>query len=64
MKKTACILLLIALALSGCASTGNSYNSYNAYDNRSSNERDIDNAISSEMNSLSDRDIAQLNKLK
>jgi uncharacterized protein YcfL len=61
MKKTALIMVLIALALSGCASTNNNYNSY---DNRSSNERQIDNAISSEMNSLSDKDIAQLNKLK
>jgi uncharacterized lipoprotein YmbA len=61
MKKTALIMVLAALALGACASTNNTYNSY---DSRSSNERQIDNAISSEMNSLSDRDIAQLNKLK
>jgi uncharacterized protein YcfL len=61
MNKTVFTIVLIALALSGCASTNNNYNSY---DNRSSNERQIDNAISSEVNSLSDKDIAQLNKLK
>ena len=61
MKKIVFTIVLMALALGGCASTNNNYNSY---DNRSSNERQIDNAISSEMNSLSDKDIAQLNKLK
>jgi len=61
MKTTIFAALLMALALSGCASTGNSYN---RYDNRSTNEKQIDKAISSEMNSLSDADIAQLNKLE
>jgi len=61
MKKMLFAAILMALVLSGCASTGNSYS---RHDNRSSNERKIDNAISSEMNSLSDADIAQLNKLK
>ena len=45
--------------LSGCAESN-----YNSYDNRSYNEKKIDNVISEEMNSLSDKDIAELNTLK
>ncbi len=59
MKKTILYGLCSALLLSACAS-----NNYNTYDNRSYNEKQIDSAISSEMNSLSDKDIAQLNTLK
>jgi len=66
MKKITFNLLLTVTAsmfLIGCA--GDNYsNNYNSYDNKSYNDRQIDNAISSEMNSLSDKDIAQLNKLK
>jgi len=61
MKKTALFAVLAALLLGGCASSSNSYRTY---DNRSQNEKQIDKAITSEMNSLSDKDIAQLNKLK
>ena len=64
MKKVALYLYLAfalsaALFLAGCVG-----NDYNSYDNRSYNDRQIDNAIASEMNSLSDKDIAQLNTLK
>lgn len=52
-------ILSTALFLAGCAG-----NDYNSYDNRSYNDRQVDNAIASEMNSLSDADIATLNKLK
>jgi len=50
-----------AILLSGCA--GDNYNAgYNSYENQ--NDRDVNRAISQEMNSLSQDDIAQLNKLK
>ena len=55
------------LLLSGCAESNynSGYNNnYNSYDNRSYNEKQVDNVISEEMNSLSDKDIAELNKLK
>ena len=61
MKKMALFTVLAMAVLSGCASNSGNYNSY---DNRSTNEKQMDNAISSEMNSLSSADIAQLNKLK
>ena len=59
-KKISLILLagVVSLLLSACA--GESYN----YDNRSYNEKKVDKVIATEMNSLSDADIAQLNKLK
>ena len=57
MKK---VLSYLAFTLSAglllVACTGNDYNSYN--------DRQVDNAIASEMNSLSATDIATLNKLK
>ena len=56
-------IFVASVVLTGCA--GDNYdNNYSRYDNRSYNDRKIDNAISSEMNSLSSNDIAQLNKLK
>ena len=61
MNKKVSIILFVAVAsfvLSACA--GESYN----YDNRSYNEKQVDKVIATEMNSLSDADIAQLNKLK
>jgi uncharacterized lipoprotein YmbA len=61
MKKTALFAVLAALLLGGCASSGNSYNTY---DNRSQNEKQIDKTTNEEMNSLSKKDIEQLNKLK
>ena len=67
-KMTKTILTVVAagiftMILSGCA--GDNYEpQYNSYDDRSNNEKQIDGAIASEMNSLSDKDIAQLNKLK
>ena len=51
------------MILDGCAESNYS-TGYNSYDNRSYNEKQIDGAIASEMNSLSDRDIAELNTLK
>ena len=54
---------MLTVLLSGC--TGDNYEpQYNSYDNRSNNEKQIDGAVASSMNSLSDKDIAQLNKLK
>jgi len=56
-------LALVTLLLSACAESN--YNSgYNSYDNRSYSDKQIDNVIDEEMNSLSAQDIAQLNKLK
>jgi outer membrane lipoprotein SlyB len=66
MKKTTLYYAIFAaLLLSGCA--GDNYNSgynssYNSY--QSSNDRKIDKVIDEEMNSLSKKDIEQLNKLK
>jgi outer membrane lipoprotein SlyB len=63
MKKTTILFLfsiLSSIILSGCA--GDSYNSGYSYE--SQNDKKIDKVISEEMNSLSDKDIAQLNKLK
>ena len=55
-----------ALLLGGCA--GDNYNSgYNSSYNssyQSSNDQKIDKVIDEEMNSLSKKDIEQLNKLK
>ena len=49
------------MLFSGCA--GDNYDAgYNSYENQ--NDREINRAISQEMNSLSEEDIAQLNKLK
>ena len=66
MKKTTLNwvrLVSTCVLLTGCA--GDNYsNSYNSYDNRSYNDRQIDNAITSEINSLTDADIATLNTLK
>jgi len=69
MQKTIIKLITIgafAMLFSGCAGdnyAGNNYNSgYNSYENQ--NDRAVNNAISEEMNSLSDKDIAQLNTLK
>lgn len=54
---------MFAMILGGCA--GDNYDpGYNSYDNRSQNDRKIDGAISQEMNSLSDRDLSELNNLK
>ena len=62
MKK---VVLYLAFALSaGLLLAACAGNDYNNYDNRSYNDRQVDNAIASEMNSLSDADIATLNKLK
>jgi len=64
MKKKMMILAVIGLSamlFSGCAESN--YNSgYNSYE--SSNDQKIDRAISQEVNSLSEQDIAELNKLK
>jgi PBP1b-binding outer membrane lipoprotein LpoB len=52
---------VLIILLSGCAE--DNYNAgYNSYENQ--NDRDVNRAISQEMNSLSEEDIAQLNKLK
>jgi len=66
MKKVLTIVSIgiFTMILSGCAGDNYEPQYYNSYDNRSYNEKQIDGAISSEMNSLSDSDIAQLNKLK
>jgi outer membrane biogenesis lipoprotein LolB len=61
MNKKVSVILFAGVAsilLSACA--GESYN----YDNRSYNEKKVDKVIATEMNSLSDADIAQINKLK
>ena len=61
MGKKISLILLISVAtllLSACA--GDSYE----YDNRSYNEKQVDKVIDTEMNSLSNADIAQLNTLK
>jgi uncharacterized lipoprotein YmbA len=50
---------LFALLLSGCASSSHNTNSY-----QSPNDREINKAIDEEVNSLSKKDIEQLNKLK
>ena len=61
IKKISLILSIgLVVLFSGCADTSPNYN----YDNRSYNDRQIDKVITTEMNSLSDADIAQLNKLK
>ena len=66
LKKTVLTIVSIGLAsmlLNGCA--GDNYEpQYSSYDNRSQNDREIDGVISQEMNSLSDKNIAELNKLK
>jgi len=66
MKKVLMIMSFIfvsSLILTGCA--GDSYdNNYSRYDNRSPNDKQMDDVISSEMSSLSGEDIAQLRKLK
>ena len=66
MRKNVLIYLSLGIAiflLSACAESN--YNSgYNSYDNRSYSDKQIDNVIDEEMNSLSAQDIAQLNKLK
>jgi hypothetical protein len=52
---------VLALLLSACA--GDNYNArHHSYESR--NDREINNAINEEVNSLSQKDIAQLNKLK
>ena len=51
------------MILGGCAESNYSAG-YNSYDNRSYNDKQVDGAIASEMNSLSDKDIAELNTLK
>jgi outer membrane lipoprotein SlyB len=65
-KATLYYTVFAALLLSGCA--GDNYNSgYNSsYNNsyQSSNDRKINKVIDEEMNSLSKKDIEQLNKLK
>ena len=68
MRMTKTILTVIAVGMltiifSGCA--GDNYEpQYNSYDNRSYNDKKIDGAIASEMNSLSNKDLAELNNLK
>ena len=53
----------LAIIFGGCAESN--YNAgYNSYDNRSYNDKQVDGAIASEMNSLSNKDIAELNTLK
>ncbi len=70
MRENVLIYLSLGLAvllLSACAESNynSGYNNnYNSYDNRSYNDKKIDNVISEEMNSLSDKDIAALNTLK
>jgi len=64
MRKTIMIFTALgvcAMLFSGCA--GDNYDAgYNSYENQ--NDREVNKAISQEMNSLSQEDIAQLNKLK
>ena len=64
MKKNRTVILaagLLAILLGGCAE--NNYNAgYNSYESK--NDREVNRAINQEVNSLSDKDIAQLNKLK
>ncbi len=64
MKKNRTVILaagLLAILLGGCAE--NNYNAgYNSYESK--NDREVNRAINQEVNSLSDQDIAQLNKLK
>jgi PBP1b-binding outer membrane lipoprotein LpoB len=64
MQKTIITCMAVgvfAILLSGCAE--DNYNAgYNSYENQ--NDREVDSAISQEMNSLSKQDIAQLNTLK
>jgi outer membrane lipoprotein SlyB len=63
MKKTTLYYAVFAaLLLGGCA--GNNYNSGYNSSYQSSNDQKIDKAIDEEMNSLSKKDIEQLNKLK
>ena len=66
MRKNVLIYSMLGVAiflLSACAESN--YNSgYNSYDNRSNSDKQIDKVIDEEMNSLSDKDIAQLNTLK
>jgi len=55
----------LATIFTGCAESNynSGYNSgYNSYENQ--NDRAVNRAISEEVNSLSNEDIAQLNKLK
>jgi len=64
-RRTTTGLLIIAglfsLMLNGCA--GETYNpGYNSY--QTQNDRKINHVLQEEVNSLSDKDIAQLNKLK
>jgi outer membrane lipoprotein SlyB len=54
--------IFAALLLGGCA--GDNYNSGYNSSYQSSNDQKIDKAIDEEMNSLSKKDIEQLNKLK
>ena len=55
--------LTSSVLFTGCAS--DNYDSgYNSYAYESPQDRNINRAISQEMNSLSDADIAQLNTLK
>ncbi|MEO1938767.1 MAG: hypothetical protein ABGW85_09075 [Sulfurimonas sp.] len=64
MKKSSMVIVttgLLATLLGGCAE--NNYNAgYNSYESK--NDREVNRAINQEVNSLSDQDIAQLNKLK
>jgi outer membrane lipoprotein SlyB len=54
--------IFAALLLGGCA--GDNYNSGYNSSYQSSNDQKIDKVIDEEMNSLSKKDIEQLNKLK
>ena len=55
---------ILVLLFSGCAEDNYNAGYNNNYDNRSYNDKEIDNVIATEMNSLSDADIAALNTLK
>jgi hypothetical protein len=59
------VATLFSMIFTGCTGSNDYNTGYNSHNNvESKNDREIDRAISSEMNSLSDKDIAQLNKLK
>ena len=67
MKKvflTLAVLGVSFFALSGCAESNYDAGYNSGYYGGNSNDRQIDRAISQEMNSLSEKDIAELNKLK
>ena len=54
------LTLLVGSLLSGCAT--NNYDNNYSYENP--RDREVNKVIADEMNSLSDADIAQINKLK